>query len=916
MSAPLATPTLKATLKFQDPEDIKTLADKLLKVVSLKGDSSLNKGYNFKIDLLSVTELKLAELQDQKVSIEVRHGKEKQNIHGRILKVTEIKALDTGLQKSKQKKRFAYEFTIVSALNYLQQNQQTQIFHKQTAAEIIVQVLSRYTAILDFSVKSSELDAQALSVRPYTTQYKQSDLDFILMLCEQDGLILKTDFSQEKEVISLCDLEMHQEYFTHKAELLSLQKEISFHASFHEHYHYNYANKSPESQTSRGELRADVEENDFTQKLRAFSVQQKQEEVLNTNTNKDLSRRVKIASERALAQTHRIYATSKSLHLKDGVIYTHENESWLILQTQYEALFIKRDSTGDENFHFTSTITACDANIVYRDPYTHKQSKVYGVLRAKVTSHKEEPVLNKDGEVRVVFNFNQQKPSSAYLRYSNAQSGDGFGVNFVPRVGSDVLVSFINANPDAPLISSVYHSKDNEVPYNYQTDKTKSYIKTSSFPQYEEDEGYHEILFEDAKDKEELNIRSQKDFTLEVTNNADISIHANSSSLIQGNQEINIQGNQNIQIAKQRKVFVSSDVLQNVKETHVVSSFDYEQSIKKDHMSIIQGDYKYLAHTELIRTIKNNLLSYVEGDAQEEYLDSLYINIAKDMRLQVGDNFSLKADTITLEAENIAFDATGELSFSAGGSVFSVGSAGLGIMGLSDNLAAESGEASTALEHPEIVKSPYSKLRVTLLEVDIEEQSELEEVLTFTATIEMLEDLGDGETPEWVEAEGLEAYDFAKLTWTFVKTNTDDIALSTREVFKDDIRFEDNKMIVMTEALNIKRYAHVSCVVGDIVEDEASIPYVCVELKRDVNIVSLETPQSIKGIKEVSTKIELNIINPSDAEIETLSVSLDEVYDDDSEENFPITIDDSLIIEHTITVDKVLVDLHFNAEVV
>ncbi|MDY0328512.1 MAG: phage baseplate assembly protein V, partial [Arcobacteraceae bacterium] len=134
----------------------------------------------------------------------------------------------------------------------------------------------------------------------------------------------------------------------------------------------------------------------------------------------------------------------------------------------------------------------------------------------------------------------------------NIYSGDNYGARFLPRVNSEVIVSYINGDIDRPIIIGSLHNGENKIPYPLPSTKTQSYIKTQTTPQYKDQEGYNEILFEDKPNNEQLNFRAQKDHNVLVLNNSSETIQNNKTKFVQNNEKNTIKGNQSTHIHKNK----------------------------------------------------------------------------------------------------------------------------------------------------------------------------------------------------------------------------------------------------------------------------------------------------------------------------------------------------------------------------
>ena len=124
-------------------------------------------------------------------------------------------------------------------------------------------------------------------------------------------------------------------------------------------------------------------------------------------------------------------------------------------------------------------------------------------------------------------------------------AGAGWGTWFLPRVGMEVVVQFLDGDPDQPLVVGCVYNGSNGVPYTLPDDKTKSTIRTRSSPG---SEGFNELRFEDAAGNEEIYVHAQKDHNIEVLNDHTRKVDANETVTVGGNRVVTIQGNHLVEV--------------------------------------------------------------------------------------------------------------------------------------------------------------------------------------------------------------------------------------------------------------------------------------------------------------------------------------------------------------------------------
>ena len=140
------------------------------------------------------------------------------------------------------------------------------------------------------------------------------------------------------------------------------------------------------------------------------------------------------------------------------------------------------------------------------------------------------------------------KNASCWIRVAQTWAGAAWGTMFIPRVGMEVVVTFLEGDPDRPLVTGCVYNGVNHVPYNLPEEKTKSVLKTSTTPG---GEGFNELRFEDLKDREQIFIHAQRDMDRVVRRN---------DTLVVGNdRQKTIQANERNTIVKDRTTEVQGD---------------------------------------------------------------------------------------------------------------------------------------------------------------------------------------------------------------------------------------------------------------------------------------------------------------------------------------------------------------------
>ncbi len=183
----------------------------------------------------------------------------------------------------------------------------------------------------------------------------------------------------------------------------------------------------------------------------------------------------------------------------------------------------------------------------------------------------EEIFCDEHGRVRVRFHWDRYCPgnedSSCWVRVSQAWAGAGFGNLAIPRVGQEVIVDFLNGDPDQPIIMGRTYHQDNRSPGSLPGTKTQMTIRSKTY----KGDGFNELRFEDATGQEQVYIHAQKDMDTDVLNNRTTNVTANHRETIGGNQLITVKQNQIQTVVQNQKETVGQNqsitVGQNQAET-------------------------------------------------------------------------------------------------------------------------------------------------------------------------------------------------------------------------------------------------------------------------------------------------------------------------------------------------------------
>ena len=210
-------------------------------------------------------------------------------------------------------------------------------------------------------------------------------------------------------------------------------------------------------------------------------------------------------------------------------LFRHEraelNAGWWIVGVahQGEQPQVLEHEAPDRGMRYASTVTAIPDTVRYVPEIAHPRNRIAGVQTAIVTGPADEEIYpDAYGRVKVQFFWDREgkrdENTSCWIRVSQGWAGTEFGAMALPRVGHEVIVSFLEGDPDRPVITGrVYHG-GNLPPYELPEHKTRTVLRSMSSPGGDGPRGFNELRVEDLAGQEEIFLHAERDVNIHVKN--------------------------------------------------------------------------------------------------------------------------------------------------------------------------------------------------------------------------------------------------------------------------------------------------------------------------------------------------------------------------------------------------------------
>ncbi|MCM0084105.1 type VI secretion system tip protein VgrG [Geomonas sp. Red32] len=448
-----------------------------------------------------------------------------------------------------------YRVRLLPAIWRLSLEQDCRIFQNTTVQSIIKTILEESCITSDmfsFALIDSELNCS------YCVQYNETDLNFISRLMEEEGLLYFFEHHEDKHVLTICDdsffcpdihgdcaLQLQGSHgMAQDAETVSafnLSCRLATDCVTTRSFSYEHPSYRPGAEKcSRREPRAEMYE--YTGSF----VSDKREERLakaRLGEHAALEKRAKGESNcPRLSAGHRFDLESFSGELVGRYVVAAMEH----VGDQPQAL---DGSTGGCAQYWNGFI-AIPEDAHFKPSRITPKPVIAGMQTAMVTGPAGEEIYHDElGRVKVQFHWDRQgkknERSSCWLRYAQGWGGAGWGMQFIPRVGDEVLVAFIDGNPDRPVIVGSLYNAENLPLYDPQNKYSVSTIKTRSYPNGDLD-NFHELRFDDRKGSEELYLQSERDWNILVKNDK-VETVGNDTSVVVG-KSLKIEAGASVEI--------------------------------------------------------------------------------------------------------------------------------------------------------------------------------------------------------------------------------------------------------------------------------------------------------------------------------------------------------------------------------
>lgn len=565
-----------------------------------------------------------------------------------------------------------YQARVVSSIWLLSLEQDCRIFQDKTVEDIVKQILQ------DAAITSDRFEFRVQNKPPkreYCVQYRETDLNFISRLLEEEGIFYFFEHSNDKHVLVFGDSTVAYQSIQGNANVtfnptgMVPDEEYVYGFNFSQRVYSGWITQR-DFNFEKPSLDLKAEEQDESyKKLSAYDYPGR---YLDQERGKKLT---KIRLEESMTFKQKSEGQSACPRFIPGFKYKlkdHErqnfNQEYLLVEVIHSGTqpqVLEEMSGSEEGISYSNDFVVIPSSVTFRPERKTPKTIVEGMQTAWVTGPKGEEIYTDEyGRVKVQFHWDREgkrdDKTTCWLRVAQFWAGKGWGAVFTPRVGDEVLVDFLEGDPDKPIVIGSFYNEDAKPLYKLPDEKTKSTIKTKSYPN---DPGYNEIRFEDKKDKEEIYIHAQKDMNTIVGNNQTLSVGHNRTKTVKVDQSETIGSNKTIKVGINHTESIGSNMTLNVGKIKI-------ENVLINSSEII-GAAKELTIGAAYTITVGAALAETVGASKSE-------TVAKQLTIKVGDKIIMVGENeVKISSKKINISASKEIVLGVGPSSITINPQGV-----------------------------------------------------------------------------------------------------------------------------------------------------------------------------------------------------------------------------------------------
>ena len=513
------------------PIDIETpLGPKVLLLTEMSGSEHISRLSEFNVHLKSKRpDIMGEQMLGQNVTLRLElSGKSREGryFNGYLTRWGGVTEIVDSVIGQKDTKAYLYEATVHPWLWFLTRQANSRIFQNQKVPDIIKAVFTGHGGLASFELKLT----RTYPVWVNCCQYRETDFNFVCRLMEQEGIYFYFKHENGKHTLVLADSSAHHTPYPGYEKLrfdLEDRPDIEAISQWSAQYDIQpgkYVVDDYNPATPRTSLMNSAQK----KRDHPYSSFEYFDYPAEYDSADDGRQYASTRLDELQSQYHTFTGGGHVRGFQAGSVFDLErhpvqayNAKHLIVGVTYAGTS-GTDSSGGANSSFTSHIQAIPANQQFRPPRSTPKPLIQGPQTATVVGPSGEEIhTDSGGCVKVQFRWDRygkaDEKSSCWIRVVTPWAGNGYGAMVVPRIGQEVVVEFLEGDPDWPIITGSVYNGVNKPPYALPAEQTRWGLKSRS-SKGGGASNFNELRFEDKKGDEDVYLHAEKDHNVYIKN--------------------------------------------------------------------------------------------------------------------------------------------------------------------------------------------------------------------------------------------------------------------------------------------------------------------------------------------------------------------------------------------------------------
>lgn len=673
------------------------LGPDVLLLRGFSGTESISRPFSFELDLAAEKPVVFTDIIGKNVTLSILMSE------GTVRYFNGIISRFALNREGTDKTVINYTATMVPWFWLLSRTSDSRIFQNKSIPDIVEQIFSE-KSFSDYQLSLQD----SYEPKTYCVQYRETDMNFVSRILEQEGIFYFFTHEDGKHTLTLADKpeanlpcpdqKIARYHLPSAGERFDEEVVTDFDPAQEIHIgkttlkDFNFTTPNTDMNVSADSiLNLGPGERELYDYPAEFATRGEGEALAIKRMQAEEAKISTIQGE----STCRAFCSGYRFEIQDLVeLDDYDKKAYLLKAVSHEAFEPLGVSGNEGGFSYANRFTCIPHEVPFRPDLITPKPMIGGIQTAIVVGPSGEEIYTDEyGRVKVQFHWDREgkndENSSCWIRVSQIWAGAGWGAMWIPRIGHEVVVDFVEGDPDRPLITGRVYQANNMPPYPLPAEKTKSTIKSDSSLG---GGGSNELRFEDKKGSEEVYLHGQKDWTIAIENNKNQTV-GNDETHSVGHDRTKTVGNDQTETIKVKKtITVGSNHTESIgaNMTQTVGASKAE-TIAIAKALTIGGAYQV--------TVGAAMNESVGGAKAEEVGATKAVIVGGNSSETVGADKSVSAGANISESagKDVSIQSGKKMSLSAGDDV-SLAGAKKGVISIKDELTIKVGKAMITLK--------------------------------------------------------------------------------------------------------------------------------------------------------------------------------------------------------------------------